>query len=53
MVPEKPQLPEPPNPHFKPSPGKAIKFGDGKILNLNRATRRKAKIYNRDLTRSS
>ena len=33
-----------------PSPAKKIVFADGKTLEMNRAARRRAHIYNRDLT---
>lgn len=34
---------------FKPSKAKKIKFGDGKVLELNRRQRRRLKLYNRVL----
>ena len=35
--------------HFTPSPTKRIVFGNGKILGMNRAERRRRHIYNRNL----
>ncbi len=37
------------NSNFEPSPAKQIRFPDGTVMNLNRAQRRRMKIYNRDL----
>lgn len=42
---------ERPDPHFHPSPVKKVRFADGKVIGLNRAARRRLKIYNKDLTR--
>ncbi len=35
------RLPDIPNPKFHPSPAKAVLFAGGKVLHLNRATRRR------------
>ena len=50
--PERPVLPETQDPHFTPSPGKRIKFAGGEVVTMNRSTRRRAKIFNRNLTRA-
>ena len=32
-----------------PSHAKKVRFGDGKVVELNRATRRRMKLYNRNM----
>lgn len=50
-LPERPVLPEMPNPHFTASPAKRIKFAGGEVVTMNRATRRRARIFNKNLVR--
>jgi len=40
-----------PQGNFTVSHAKRIRFADGKVLELNRAERRRRKIYNRDLVK--
>ena len=38
-------------PKFIPSPMAAVKFPDGKIVYMNRATRRRNKLYGKNVTK--